>query len=114
MEKRMTESDQNVVTYCGCGCVRGFVVNFKFAADEDEIFFSSTTSSFEAHQTGFFGRLKRRIRAAWFMLTGKEYLLHEVILTKAEFSRFLRALNRSYRKVSSHGYYMPDDDKLES
>ena len=48
---------------------------------------------FYAHQCGLGKRLLRRIKAAWFMLCGKEYLLHEIVLDKDHWASFVGAIN---------------------
>lgn len=83
----------NCTVYCKCGCGKGLSVNFRFAEESGEVVIDTITSGFYAHQPGFFYRLKRRLLAAWYMLCGKEYLLHEVVLDSAHWNDFVAAIN---------------------
>ena len=82
----------NLTVYCRCGCRNGFSIDFRFV-DEGDIIIESVTSGHYAHQPGFFYRLKRRLLAAWFMLRGKEYALHEVILAPDQWAEFVAKVN---------------------
>lgn len=80
---------------CDCGCDDGFSFKFRFEYDDDDrVYISTLTSGFYAKQHGLFDKLKRRIKAAWFMLRGKEYYLHEIMLTKEQWNGFVEAVNK--------------------
>jgi hypothetical protein len=54
---------------------------------------STVTSGFVAHQMWGLHRIIRRIKSAWFMLRGKEHLLHDIVLTKEQWNDFVKAVN---------------------
>lgn len=84
---------RNVTTYCKCGCGEGFVVNFYLVGDSGCVFVNTATPGFTAEQRGIWDTVKKRIKAAWFMLRGKEYVLHDIILYKDDWKDFLKTLN---------------------
>ena len=77
---------------CKCGCGDAFQVIFRVDDDEEYAIISTLTPGFYAHQTGFLDRMKRRVQAAWYMLMGKEYYLHEVVLSKKQWNEFVKEL----------------------
>lgn len=83
----------NFTVYCRCGCRDGFCIDFRFAEDLGDVIIESVTSGYGARQPGFFYRLKRRLLAAWFMLRGKEFTLHEVVLDRDLWSDFVYKVN---------------------
>lgn len=85
--------DINMV--CDCGCGNGFLIQFRFDYDDDDmIYISTVTSGFYAQQCSFRKRLARRIKSAWFMLLGKEFYLHEIVLNKEQWSEFVNTVNK--------------------
>ena len=86
--------DNNIIITCGCGCGDGFEIIFKYHDEHDCVYLSTTTSGFYAMQDSFTKRLSRRIKAAWFMLRGKEFLLHEVIISKERWNNFVDEVNK--------------------
>lgn len=85
----------NISVFCNCGCDDGFRIRFRFEGDDDleYVYMNTITSGFAAHQTSFLRRMTRRIRAAWFMLRGKEFYLHDIVLTKEQWNDFVKAVN---------------------
>ena len=85
----------NISVFCNCGCDNGFRIRFRFEGDDDleYVYMSTITSGFVAHQIWGLHRMIRRIRAAWFMLRGKEYLLHDIVLTKEQWNDFVKTVN---------------------
>ena len=83
----------NITTYCHCGCGEGFYVDFCLEDDSGYVMMSTVTSGFTAERRGVWDTVKKRIKAAWFMLCGKEYVLHEVFLNKKEWNEFVNQLN---------------------
>lgn len=87
--------NHEIVTLCRCGCGDGFVVKFRYSCDDQMyIYLETVYSGFYAKQNGFFQAIKSRIKAAWFMLRGKEYLLHEIMLDKREWNRYVDEVNK--------------------
>ena len=86
---------KDINIYCNCGCINGFSFTFRIEDDDDldYVYLSTFASGFYAYQCKFLKILKERIKAAWFMLRGKEYHLHEVILTKEQWDDFVKAVN---------------------
>jgi bifunctional N-acetylglucosamine-1-phosphate-uridyltransferase/glucosamine-1-phosphate-acetyltransferase GlmU-like protein len=86
---------------CDCGCGNGFLVQFLFDTDDDFIGISTVTSGFYSHQNKFWHRIFRRVRAAWFMLRGKEYYLHDIVLSKENWKRFVETVNKTNEELNS-------------
>ena len=80
-------------TCCECGCGNGFLVSLLFDDEEGYVTISTTTSGFMAMQGGVLETIKNRIKSAWFMLRGKQYYLHDVILDKSEWKQFVKFIN---------------------
>lgn len=78
---------------CSCGCGNGIVVDFAFTEIDGEVYIDTLVPGFYAHQGGFGNRLLRRIKAAWLILRGKEYVFHEIVLDKEHWSSFVAAIN---------------------
>ena len=79
---------------CSCRCGDGFMIRLCYDHDDtDYVTLATTTSGFYSHQDTFWGIIKRRIKAAWFMLRGKEYYLHDIVLTKADWCEFIANIN---------------------
>lgn len=86
--------NKDINVFCNCGCGDGFSIKFRFEYDDDDLVFISTlTSGFYAQQCGFVNRIKRCIKAAWFMLRGKEFYLHEIALTKEQWKEFVKTVS---------------------
>ena len=78
---------------CSCGCGHGLFVDFKFTEMDGDVYIDTVVPGFYAYQGSLVSRLFRRIKAAWFMLIGKEYTLHEVVLDKEHWTHFVGAIN---------------------
>ena len=80
---------------CNCGCGDGFSFTFRIEDDDeiDWVYLSTFTSGFYSMQCNLLTILKRRIRAAWFMLRGKEFYLHDIVLTKEQWNDFVNTVN---------------------
>ena len=85
------QKDLNV--RCTCGCGNGFQIIFRFEEDENYVYIDTLTSGFYSEQRGIWDTIKRRIEAAWFMLRGQEYHLHDVVLSKDQWNEFVKAAN---------------------
>lgn len=81
------------VIRCSCGCGNGISVDFKFTKVNGCVYVETIVPGFYAYQGNFVSRLFRRIKAAWFMLIGKEYALHEIVLDKEHWTYFVKAIN---------------------
>ena len=89
---------------CDCGCHNG--LHMHICADKDDVvdsvYIMTTASPFFTKQCGIFGTIKNRIKAAWFMLRGKEYMLHDLILESESWNEFVNAVNK-LRKEENNG-----------
>lgn len=84
---------------CHCGCGNGLRVVLAAHSDEDFVFIDTTASCYFAHQLNFWNILSRRFRAAWHMLRGKEYCMHEVALSRMEWENFVSRINGVNRTI---------------
>jgi hypothetical protein len=79
-------TDKSFLFKCSCGCG---ILQFNFWEDEyQELFISYYASSFYVHQDGLKDIIWNRIKGAWKMLLGKEYLLYDVCIHKNELQDF--------------------------
>ena len=82
---------------CDCGCHRGFHIHAKIEQDYGYAFMTTTASPFIEKQCGIFETIKNRIKAAWFMLIGKDYMLHDLMLNEEQWNEFVEAVNKAGR-----------------
>ena len=95
---------EEITVYCRCGCGEGLSANFKFVASDGDVYIQTVVPGFYAHQFSIWNRIKRRLYAAWRMLIGKEYLLHEIALDQERWNAFVMAVNEmdiEYRNQSN-------------
>lgn len=66
---------------CGCGVIR-FERFTKYSEKdpEDTLNITHYVSSFEANQFGLWKEIKKRCKMAFLAITGKEYLLYDILL----------------------------------
>lgn len=96
MNERVTFAvslENNISTLCTCGCDNGIVVKIFCEDDDDYAFISTVANCFYSKQDGILRTIARRMKAAWFMLCGKEFRLHEVALSKKDWVKFVEAVN---------------------
>ena len=97
-------SDKEVIKVdCGCGCSCGNAFNLEiWLEDWDEYcFISSQASVFYLKQTSFFQVWKARFKAAWAMLCGKEYCLHEICLNKEQYNNLINKMLEFKEKTNA-------------
>lgn len=83
-----------VIVNCNCGCdeaiqIKKLVYDVK---DDDEYYLSILAGEFGSTQRGIFRTIGHRIKLAWKMLRGKEYLLTEIVMTKEELEEYKKVL----------------------
>lgn len=83
-----------VIVNCNCGCdeaiqIKKLVYDVK---DEDEYYLSILAGEFGSTQRGIFRTIGHRLKLAWKMLRGKEYLLTEIVMTKEELEEYKKVL----------------------
>ena len=83
-----------VIVNCNCGCdeaiqIKKLVYDVK---DDDEYYLSILAGEFGSTQRGIFRTIGHRIKLAWKMLRGKEYLLTEIVMTKEELDEYKKVL----------------------
>lgn len=83
---------KDIHIHCTCGCGNGFQIIFRLNEDEEFAYIDTLASGFYTKQRGIW-EIISRIKAAWFMLRGKEYCLHEVMLSKKQWDEFANAIN---------------------
>jgi len=94
-------NDETTV-YCSCGCGKGLHADFKFAQSDGDVFIETIVPGFYAHQFGIWNRIKRRLYAAWRMLIGKEFLMHEIMLDHDHWSKFVASINEMHMIHCNH------------
>lgn len=83
----------NFTTYCKCGCGNGMNITFCFDDDDYYVVIDTVTNGFMSKQCGIFAIIRRRVKAAWLMLRGKEFVLHDIALDKKEWNEFVNVVN---------------------
>lgn len=88
------EHTKVVIVNCNCGCDEAIQIKkFKFdEQEEEEYYLSILAGEFGSTQRGIFRTIGHRLKLAWKMLLGKEYLLTEIVLTNNEFEEYKRVL----------------------
>lgn len=86
-----------VLVNCNCGCDETIVIkkyiNDDTNTDNDEYYLSILASKFCSGQDRkLFKTIAHRIKLAWKMLLGKEYLLSEIVMSKTEFDEFKKKI----------------------
>ena len=83
-----------VIVNCNCGCDEAIQIKKLVydVNDNDEYYLSILAGEFGATQRGIFRTIGHRIKLAFKMLFGKEYLLTEIVMTKEELEEYKKAL----------------------
>lgn len=84
---------------CRCGCTEGFRLNFYVEEANPFVIISTTTTGFYAKQYKPMRVIWERIKAAWFMLRGKEYRLHEIVLHEEQWKEFVEDINKANKEM---------------
>lgn len=82
---------------CDCGCHYGFHIHANILQDDGYAFITTTASPFFTKQCGIFETIKNRIKAALFMLIGKDYLLYDLMLNDEQWNAFVESVNKAGR-----------------
>ena len=90
---------KNVDVRCKCGCDEGFRIDFRIEGEDPFVIISTVTSGFYAKQRGPIRVTWERIKAAWFMLRGKEYCLHELVLGPEQWKEFVEDINNANKEM---------------
>ena len=80
-----------LIVNCNCGCDEEIHIK-KFTDSDEEYYLSIHTSKFYSNQKGIFRLIGHRIKLAFKMLFGKEYLLCDLVLSKKEIDEFINKL----------------------
>jgi hypothetical protein len=66
--------------------------------DEDFCYIGTSASVFYMKQEGLWGTICQRLKAAWFMLCGKEYRLHELVLSWEDYQNFADKIEKKRKE----------------
>ena len=88
----------NIYVRCSCNC--GDCIDMRFFIDDDEDFcyIGTSASVFYMKQDGLWGTIRQRLKAAWFMLCGKEYRLHELVLSWEDYKNFADKIEKKRKE----------------
>ena len=78
---------------CGCGAAFNIAIRLDRIDDDGFVVVETLVPGFYAHGLNTIAIIKYRVKAAWYMLRGKEYNLHEVALDKKHWNEFVDAVN---------------------
>lgn len=76
---------------CSCGCQQAFELCFD--PNTDAIYISTLVSCFYERQHIIRKTILRRIKIAWAILRGKEYMFHDIVLTGFQWDEFVESVN---------------------
>ena len=74
---------------CDCGCLSELVIT-KFDEDNEVYTIGNKISGYNSAQEGFWWIIKHRLKFIWFILSGKEYFLYDIIVQKRDLVQFLK------------------------
>ena len=88
----------DIHVHCSCNC--GDCIDMRFFIDDDEDFcyIGTSASVFYMKQEGLWGTICQRLKAAWFMLRGKEYRLHELVLSWEDYQNFADKIGKKRKE----------------
>lgn len=85
-----------IIVNCNCGCEEAISIKKytfdKEVQEDEEYYLSILTGQFSAKQRGIFRTIGHRLKLAWKMLRGKEYLLSEIVIKKPEFEELKKKI----------------------
>lgn len=94
MPEITNQPDTSRTVYCSCGCGKGMKMEFKFTAEDNVVIVDTITSGFQAYQYSIWDVLYCRVKAAWYMLRGKEYIIHEIVINRRHWTNFIKTINK--------------------
>jgi hypothetical protein len=65
-----------------------------FDKDDEEYFLSILIDAFYSEQDGFFDRLKKRIKTAWYIFRKGTYQFQEIVLTEDDMKDLKEVINK--------------------
>ena len=87
---------KQIIIGCECGCEQAInIVRYEDEIDNKilyDYYITVTSGLFYERQRGIWQIIKSRIKAAWYMLRGKEYLLCDVNIKEEEISKIIESL----------------------
>ena len=81
------------VTILNCRCHCGSSIVFEFDPMDGEICIATMAELFVSKQYTVRKAIKDKLKAAWAMLIGKEYCLHEILLEDDKLDEFVKCVN---------------------
>lgn len=85
---------KEIIINCSCGCDEEIHIK-KYIGDDvipDDYFITISESKFYSKQNGILKTIKNRLKSIWRAISGKEYRLCEVNLSKTNLEELKRAL----------------------
>jgi hypothetical protein len=82
------ETENNTRTYIPCDCTCS-ILEISDWKDENQSLISLYVSAYQEKGSAISWTIKRRIKAAWYMLRGKEFCLYEVYIPKEQLKNIL-------------------------
>lgn len=109
MQGKVESEDKRVkqiIIGCECGCeqainiVRYTDISIDYDVEEDketlkhsyDYYITMSAGLFYEKQRGIFSTISKRLKAAWYILRGKEYLMCDVNIKQAEINKLIKAL----------------------
>lgn len=83
----MILTDKNhtkIIIECDCGSESIGISKLEFDDGFKEYFIDISINAFYSEQDGFFSKLKKRIKTAWYILRRGTYRLQEICLTEQD------------------------------
>lgn len=86
---------------CDCTCKCGNGIEFYMGYDFDEVIVETKFSGFDAYQLKSWTNFKERVRNAWRVLRGKEYIFHEIILKPDNYHQLIEEMIKLEKKIEN-------------
>lgn len=85
------KDEKIIVVNCDCGCEEE--IHIKVFDQETNVYYLTIhEAKFSSKQNGIFKTIRNRIKGAWRILRGKEYLLCDILLNKKQLNEFIEKL----------------------
>ena len=94
-----TKTEKIIIVNCNCGCNEGiYITKHKDIDFSDDYYLSIVASKFYSQQMGLFKTLCNRIKMIWYIISGKNYRLCEIVLKEKDIDNLINKLQNIKEK----------------
>ena len=87
-----SKDSTEILITCACKCSGLQFLKFKWADNSRDYYIYHMINSFNREQITFWGRLKRKLKIIWQILTTGFYRYNEIYLTEEQFKELKEAI----------------------